>query len=107
MIYYEPNPKKIIQIDAPDTVLSVEKFEHETKEDPKLKEFLNTNPILKKIKEEKGITSSELLKLEKELSKINPNITIENVQRIQKTDFMIFLRKILGMTHDYDPQDND
>ena len=105
MIYYEPNPKKIIQIDAPDIVLNVEKFEHETKEDPKLKEFLKINPILIKIKEEKGITSSELLKLEKELSKINPNITIENVQRIQKTDFILFLRKILGMTHDYDPQE--
>ena len=105
MIYYEPNPKKIIQIDAPDTVLSIEKFEHETKEDTKLKEFLKTNPILIKIKEEKGITSSELLKLEKELSKINPNITIDNVQRIQKTDFILFLRKILGMTHDYDPQE--
>ena len=42
---------------------------------------------------------------EKELSKINPNITIENIQRIQKTDFMVFLRKILDMTHDYDPQE--
>jgi len=105
MIYYEPNPKKIIQVDAPDTVLSVEKFEHETKENKKLKEFLQTNPVLKKIKEEKGITLAELLDLEKELSKINPNITIDNVQRIQNTDFMIFLRKILGMTHDYDPQE--
>ena len=105
MIYYEPNRTKPIQVDAPDTIISVEKFEHKTKEDKKLKEFLQTNSIIQKIKEEKGITSAELLKLEKELININPNITIDNVQRIQNTDFMIFLRKILGMTHDYDPQE--
>lgn len=105
MIYYEPNPTKIIQVDAPDVVISVEKFIHETKEDTKLKEFFKTNPILKKIKEEKGITSIELLKLEKELSEINPNITIDIIQRIENTDFILFLRKIMGMTHDYDPQE--
>jgi type I restriction enzyme R subunit len=105
MIYYEPNPTKIIQVDAPDVVISVEKFIHETKEDKKLKEFLETNPILKKIKEEKGITSIELLKLEKELSKINPNITIDTIQRIENMDFILFLRKIMGMTQDYDPQE--
>jgi type I restriction enzyme, R subunit len=105
MIYYEVNPTRIIQVDAPDVVISIEKFEYETKEDTKLKEFFKTNPILKKIREEKGITSAELLKLEKELSKINPNITIDQIQRIQKTDFILFLRKIMGMTHDYDPQE--
>ena len=69
------------------------------------KEFIKKNPILKKIKSGKSVTSLELLKLEKQFATIRPEITIENVQRIQKTDFILFLRKILGVTHDYDPQE--
>jgi len=46
------------------------------------------------------------LKLEEQLQEIRPGFTIDNIQRIQKTDFMIFLRKILGLKQDdYDPQD--
>jgi len=105
MIYFEPNPKRVLQVDAPDLVLNIEKFEHQVKEDKELKKFIESNPILVKIKNEEGITSHELKELEKQLSKIKPDITIENVQRIQKIDFMIFLRKVLGMTHDYDPQE--
>jgi len=105
MIYYEPNLKRILQVDAPDLVLSVKKFEYEVKEDKELKLFINTNPILAKIKDGKGITSSEILKLEKQLMQIRPEITIENVQRIQKTDFILFLRKIIGMSQDYDPRE--
>jgi len=40
MKYYEPDPKKIIQIDAPDIVLKRESFEKEIKQDPKLLEFV-------------------------------------------------------------------
>ena len=46
-----------------------------------------------------------LLQLEKQLGKIRPAITIDNVQRIQKIDFILFLRKILGISQDYDPQE--
>ena len=105
MIYYEPNVKKVLQVDAPDLVLNVRKFEYEAKEDNELKEFIKKNLILEKIKSGKSVTSLELLKLEKQFATIRPEITIENVQRIQKTDFILFLRKILGMTHDYDPQE--
>lgn len=105
MIYYEKNPKKIIQVDAPDLVLSVEKLQHEVKEDEDLKKFVASNPLLRKIKDGEGITSLELIKLEEELSKIRPGITIENVQKIQKIDFILFLRQILGLSQDYDPQE--
>jgi len=105
MIYYEPNVKRIIQVDAPDLVLKIKKFEYEVKEDEELKQFIKTNPILTKIKSGDGVTSSDLLKLEKQLTKIRPEITIENIQRTQKTDFLLFLRKILGMSQDYDPRE--
>jgi len=105
MIYYETNPKKIIQVDAPDLVISIEKFHREIEEDEELKKFIESNPLLKKIKNGDGVTSLELLKLEEQLQEIRPGFTIDNIQRIQKTDFMIFLRKILGLKQDYDPQE--
>ena len=105
MIYYETNPRKIIQVDAPDIVLKIEKFEHEVKENEELKMFFKTNSLIKKIRDGEGITSSELIELEKQLGKIRPEITIDNVQRIQKIDFILFLRKILGLSQEYDPQE--
>jgi type I restriction enzyme R subunit len=104
MIYYEKNPKKMIQVDAPDLVLKVEDFKKEVKEDEGLKKFLATNPLIKKIKDGSGITPAELLKLEEQLRELRPEITIDNVQRIQKIDFLLFLRKILGLKQEYDPQ---
>jgi type I restriction enzyme R subunit len=105
MRYYEPNPKKIIQIDAPDIVLIREKYEKEIKEDEELKQFLEKNPLVKKIKDGKGITPHELLELELQLSSLRPGLTIENVQRYQKVDFLLFLREIIGLTHEYDPKE--
>lgn len=104
MIYYEKNPRKMLQVDAPDIVLKVEAFGKEVKEDEELKKFLETNPLIKKIKEGEGITPAELLKLEEQLRELRPEITIENVQRIRKIDFLLFLRKILGLKQEYDPQ---
>ena len=104
MIYYEKNPKKIIQIDAPDLVLRVEDFKKEVKEDEELKKFLETNPLINKIKDGSGITPAELFKLEEQLRELRPAITIDNVQRIQKIDFLLFLRNILGLKQEYDPQ---
>ena len=43
--------------------------------------------------------------MEAQLRELRPEITIENVQRIQKIDFLIFLRKILGLKREYDPQE--
>jgi type I restriction enzyme R subunit len=104
MIYYEKNPKRMIQVDAPDLVLKVEDFKKEVKEDPELKKFIETNPLINKIKNGEGITPAELLKLEEQLRELRPEITIDNVQRIQKIDFLLFLRKILGLKQEYDPQ---
>jgi type I restriction enzyme R subunit len=104
MKYYEPNPKKVIQIDAPDVVLVREKYEKEVKEDEELKEFLKNNPLVKKIKDG-GITAHELLELELQLSSLRPGLTIENIQKYQKTDFLLFLREIIGLTYEYDPKE--
>ncbi len=105
MVYYEKNPKKMIQVDAPDLILKVEDYRKEVKEDEELKNFLDTNPLIRKIRDGEGITPVELLKLEDQLRSLRPEITIENVQRIQKIDFLLFLRKILGLKQDYDPQE--
>lgn len=105
MKYYEPNPKKIIQIDAPDIILLKEMYEKEIKEDEELKKFLKENPLVQKIRDGEGITSPELIELELQLSSLRPGLTIENVQKYQKIDFLSFLRKIIGLTHKYDPKE--
>jgi len=105
MKYYEPNPKKVIQIDAPDVVLVREKYEKEIKEDEELKEFLQKNPLVLKIKDGQGITAHELLELELQLSSLRPGLTIENIQKYQKIDFLLFLRDIIGLTYEYDPKE--
>jgi type I restriction enzyme R subunit len=105
MKYYEPDPRKIIQIDAPDMVLFREIYEKEIKEDEELKSFLKENPLIKKIRDGEGITSPELVELELRLSSLRPELTIENVQKYQEMDFLSFLRKIIGLTHKYDPKE--
>jgi len=105
MKYYEPDPKKIIQIDAPDLVLMREHYEQELQEDEELREFLNTNPLIRKIKDGEGIMSPELIELESQLSELRPEFTIDNIQKYQKTDFLLFLHKIIGLTQKYDPKE--
>jgi type I restriction enzyme, R subunit len=104
MVYYEKNPKRMLQIDAPDLVIKVEEFKKEVKIDEELINFLENNPLVNKIKNGEGITPAELLKLEKQLSALRPEITIENIQRIQKIDFLLFIRDILGLKQEYDPR---
>jgi type I restriction enzyme R subunit len=105
MRYFEPSPRRVIQIDAPDLILSREGFEKEMREDTKLKEFLSSNPFVRKIKSGEGVTSEELLELEHQLSRLKPELTIENVQRHQDVDFLLFLHKIVGLSQEYDPQE--
>ncbi len=105
MIYYEIRPKRMIQVDAPDLILNVERLQYIVREDQELKEFIENNHFIQKMKNGDGIISSELLELERQLNKIRPEITIDNIQNIQKTDFMVFLRKIIGLTHDFDPRE--
>ncbi len=104
MVYYEKDPRRMLQIDAPDVILSKKKFQVEIKEDEELKEFLEKNPIMKKLKAGEGITSQELFSLEKQLSDLRPGYTIENIQKIQKIDFILFLKRIIGLTKEYDPR---
>ena len=105
MRYYEPNPKKIIQIDAPDNVILRETYEKELKEDQELKSFLEQNALVKKIRDGEGLTSPELIELELQLSSLRPGLTIDNVQKYQKMDFIAFLRKIIGLSYKYDPKE--
>ena len=105
MKYYEPDPRKVVQVDAPDLVMSREKFEKEVTEDPRIKELLDSNAIVNKIREGKCITSHELMRLEAKLSKLNPLLTIENVQKYQDRDFLLFLWEVIGLSREDDPRD--
>jgi len=105
MIYYETYGRKMLKIDAPDVVINVEKFEMKVKENPNFEYFLNSNPLIKKIKESKGVTSKELLEIEKAFSSLNSAWTIENIQNIRKIDFVLFLRQLLKITDLPDPQE--
>ncbi|MBI2546579.1 DEAD/DEAH box helicase family protein [Candidatus Woesearchaeota archaeon] len=101
MKYYEHERKKIIRVDAPDSVLTIKSFTMPKKEDPLLAE-IRKNPLLQKMMRE-GITWKELLEIEKQLKDLNPNWTIENIQRTQ--DFVGFLRAILELKDLPDPQE--
>ena len=104
MKYFEPNPRKIIRIDAPDLILSRSKFIKEVKEDTRLKRFIENNTFIKKIKTGEGINALELIKLESQLSALRPELTIANIQKYQKKDFILFLRDIIGLTRKEDPK---
>ena len=103
MIFYEPDRKNMLKINAPDVVLKVEKELMQVKENPEYDYFINSNKLLKKIKEGEGVTSLELLEIEKQLRELNPSFTIENIQ--QTKDFIIFLRGLLEIKGLPDPQE--
>jgi len=103
MIFYESDRKKMLYINAPDTVLKVEKEIMQIKEDPDYQYFINSNKLLKKIKDGEGVTSEEILEIEKQLKELNPTFTIENIQRDK--DFILFLRELLEIKGLPDPQE--
>ncbi len=100
MKYYEPERKKIIKIDAPDSTRSVEQFKMPEKEDPILEEIKN-NPLMQKMAKQ-GVTWKELIEIEKQLREKNSAWTIENIQK--REDFVLFLREILNLKDLPDPQ---
>jgi len=104
MVYFEPNKRNVIQIDAPDLVLSRESYEMEVKEDTELKEFLDSDPLIQNIRNGVGITSYELKKLERKLIALRPEMTIENIQKYRNTDFIVFLKEIIGLEQKRDPK---
>ncbi len=103
MIFYEPERKNLLKIDAPDRVMKVEKEAMELKEDKEFEDFKEHNAIIKKIKAGEGVTSQELLEIEKKLKELNPALTIENIQ--QSKDFILFLRDLLELRGLPDPQE--
>ena len=105
MKYYEPERGTIIQSDVPDYVINRETFEKEIIEDEELKKLLSENLIVKKIKDGEGITSLELLELEKQLIELKPGLTIDNIQNYQQKDFFTFLREILDLSFKEDPKE--
>ncbi|MBM4241841.1 MAG: DEAD/DEAH box helicase [Euryarchaeota archaeon] len=105
MKYYEPERGIIVQSDAPDFIISRDKFEKEVIEDEELKKLLDENPIVRKIKDGEGITSLELLELERQLSELKPGLTIDNIQNFQHKDFFTFLREMLKLSYQEDPKE--
>jgi type I restriction enzyme R subunit len=103
MIYYNKERKKMLIVDAPDYLIDVENVKMKIKENEDYSYFLNSNKLLRKIKNGEGVTSEELLDIEKQLSKLNPMWTIENIQRTK--DFIIFLRELLEIKDLPDPQE--
>jgi len=103
MIFYEEERKRMLKIDAPDHVVNVEKDIMNVKEDPDYQYFINSNRLLKKIKDGEGVTSQELWEIEKSLRELNPTFTIENIQ--QTKDFILFLRELLEIKGLPDPQE--
>lgn len=105
MIYYEKNPKKILQVNAPDMILKEELAPYKVKEDEELKEFFESNHLVKKIRDGEGITPAELLKLEEQLRVLKPAWSISNIQTYHKMDFILFIRNIIGLKQEHDPQE--
>ncbi len=103
MIFYEPDRKNMLRINAPDIVLKVEKEIMQVKEDPDYRYFINSNKLLKKIRDGEGVTSEELLEIERQLRELNPSFTIENIQ--QTKDFVLFLRELLEIKGLPNPQE--
>ncbi len=103
MRYYEAH-RIIIQSDAPDMILNRDTYEKEIKEDEELMAFLESNALAQKIRNGKGITSFELMELEKELRKLRPEMSIQNIQKQQGMDFIRFLWEVVGLSREDDPK---
>jgi len=101
MKYYEPERKKIIRVDAPDSTRSVEELKMQVKEDPDL-DYIKNSPLMQKMAKQ-GVTWKELFEIEKQLTALKSTWTIENIQK--REDFVLFLRDILNLKDLPDPQE--
>ncbi|MDR1819707.1 MAG: hypothetical protein LBR15_05605 [Methanobrevibacter sp.] len=93
MKYFTQTPKEIIYTNVKDRIVDTGTIIKEIPEDESMNLLLRTNSIAKKLKDGKCISSNELLELEKELSSLKPEITIDNIQKDK--DFILFLREII------------
>ncbi|MEN4018979.1 MAG: hypothetical protein PQ975_11770 [Methanobacterium sp.] len=96
MKYFEPERRKLVIIDDHDRVISRSEYVKEIKEDEELKALLDRNEIVRKIRKGKCITSGELLELEREFSSLRPELSIENIQKYHKKDFLLLLKKVFA-----------
>ena len=103
IIFYEEDRKGMIIVNAPDVIMKVEKEIMKIKEDEDYSYFVNSDKLLEKIKNGEGVTSKELLEIEKKLRELNPRWTIDNIQ--QTKDFVLFLRELLEVKGLPDPQE--
>jgi type I restriction enzyme R subunit len=101
MVFYEKERKSPVRINAPDFILNVEQSKMEIKENPDFEKF-KQNPLIKKMLKE-GVTWKELLQISQELSKLNSQWAIDNIQKNQ--DFVLFLRNILEVHDLPDPEE--
>ena len=105
MIYFVPERNPFIEINIEDKIIDWVEKDKEIAEDEELKRLLERSPEVRKLKNGEGITSEELLNLEKELSALRPELTINTIQRNRGTDFLVFLRDIIGLTRAEDPRE--
>ncbi len=92
----------MLKINAPDMVIDVKKELMEKKDDKDFIDFVENNPLMKKIRDGEGVTALELLQIETKLKHLNPSFTIENIQ--QTKDFVLFLRDLIQVKGLPDPQ---
>lgn len=103
MIFYEKPRKGMLRVNAPDAVIGVEEVKRDIGKDPEFGEFIESNPLMLKIKNGEGVTSKELLEIEGELRKKNSRLTIENIQ--ESEDFVLFLRTLIDVKDLPDPKE--
>ena len=104
MKYFTYEKHEIIHISKEDKIIDWKEKDKEIQEDLKLKRLLEQSEEVKKLKEGQGITSHELLNLEKELSSLKPELNINTIQKTRNIDFIEFLREIIGLTRKEDPK---
>ena len=93
----------MLRVNAPDYVIDVENVKWMVKEDSDFSYFINSNPLMLKIKNGEGVTSKELLEIEAELRKKDSRLTIENIQ--EREDFVLFLRTLIDIKDLPDPKE--
>lgn len=100
MRYYWKEKKVLIRVDKIDEIRNIERKVMEVKENPSLEEFKKSELAKKMVKE--GVTSAELKEIEKQLRYLDPEYSMDRVQKYQ--DYIIFLRKILDLKYLPDPE---
>jgi type I restriction enzyme R subunit len=103
--YYESDGRKKYQIDAPDKILKITDFEFEVMDNLSIGNLLKHYPAADKIRQGRGITSSELEEMESLLMHYDARLSIGHIQCIHDMDYLQFLRDILKVEFSESPQD--